>query len=115
MEMFVIVRKTNGKFQFSLRGTDGRAILISKEYGNKTICELYIQNVKKFAVVESNFNLRNISQVDFYFTLETEEGEVLGSSSIYKSRLACQHDIFAVRKLAPDAEIESYAVDNIYQ
>lgn len=110
---FIIVRKTNGAFQFSLRADNGRAILISNEYSNRESCEKGIEAVRKYAQAQTNFQMVNFTEVDFYFKLEDEDGSILGSSDIYKSKLACKQDIIAVNALAAKAEVDHYAVDSI--
>ncbi len=110
---FIIVQKTNGSFQFSLRADSGRAILISNEYSNRESCERGISTVREYSLNEQNFQLLNFTEADFYFKLQDGNGQTIGSSDIYKSKLACRQDIIAVHKLAEKAEIESYAVDSL--
>lgn len=110
---FIIVKKTNGTFQFSLRADSGRAILISNEYSGRESCEKGIEAVRKYSKVQQNFQMVNFTEVDFYFKLQDERGSILGSSDIYKSKLACKQDIIAVTALAANAEVDRYALDSI--
>ena len=108
---FIVVQKTNGSYQFSLRGDSGRAILISNEYSCRESCETGISTVRECSQDEQNFQLLNFSEADFYFKLQDQNGQTIGASDIYKSKMACTQDIIAVHSLAVNAEIESYAVD----
>lgn len=113
MGLFIIVQKTNGAFQFSLRADNRRSILIGNEHSSKESCEQGIEAVRKYSRKQDNFHLVNFAEVDFYFKLEDENGLLLGSSDMYKSRLACQQDIMAVHALASSADVESYAIDTL--
>ena len=110
---FILVQKTNGTYQFSLRADSGRAILISNEYSCRESCETGISSVRECSLDEKNFQLLNFTETDFYFKLQDGNGQTIGASDIYKSKLACKQDIIAVHKFAAKAEIESYAVDSL--
>lgn len=108
MGTFIIVQKSNGSFQFSLRAGNGRAILISPEFSDSASCEQGIEAVKEHYSDDANFVLRTSSKGEFYFNLETQSGHLLGSSDTYKNSVACHQDILAVKAFARGATVDNY-------
>ena len=114
MSTFVIVQKSNGLYQFSLRAGNRRAILISPEFASISICEKCIQAVREYATDDANFSIMTAPNGDSYFNLETSNGKILGSSVMYTSRTACSQDILAVKTFAPEAFIDSYYAGEVF-
>lgn len=114
MGIFVLVQKTNGAFQFSLRAENGKVILVSPEFSCKASCEEGIGMVREHANNNANFTLLASSKDSYYYILETASGQLLGSSNLHKSRIFCEQDIFSVKRLAPGAVVDRYFVDQVY-
>lgn len=106
ISLFVIVKKTNGSYQFSFRSVDRRAILISDEYPCLESCEGGIATVKVNSQDKSNFVLLTSSTGEFYFILKTKNGKIIGKSKTYNSMIACFFGIASVRSYASEAFIE---------
>jgi uncharacterized protein len=114
MSTFVIVQKSNGLYQFSLRAGNGRAILISPEFTSISICEKCIQAVREYATDDASFAIMTAANGDSYFNLEASNGKILGSSVMYESRRACSQDIIAVKTFAPEAFVDSYYAGEVH-
>ena len=55
MGKFVITKRKNGEFQFSLKATNGQEILGSEGYTTMAACKNGIESVKKNAADEGRF------------------------------------------------------------
>ena len=56
MAKFVIVKRSNGEFQFNLKATNGQTILSSEGYSTKMGCENGIASVKSNSQDESRYD-----------------------------------------------------------
>jgi len=106
MGKFVITKRTNGEFQFSLKAGNGQEILGSEGYTTKSACENGIESVKRNAQDDSKFDTKKSKNDKFYFNLKATNGQIIGTSEMYESEAACKNGIESVKKNAPDATVE---------
>ena len=105
MGKFVIKKRKNGEFQFDLKAGNGQVILSSEGYTTMAACKNGIESVKKNAVEDARYELKEAKNGTPYFNLKAGNGQVIGTSEMYSSVAACENGIESVKKNAPDAEV----------
>ncbi|WP_205510036.1 YegP family protein [Longitalea arenae] len=110
MGKFIITKRVNGEFQFSLKTGNGETILSSEGYSTKSNCQNGIESVKRNAPDENKYDRKRASNGKFYFTLEAVNGQTIGISELYESESGCTNGILSVRMQAPDATIQDATI-----
>lgn len=110
MGKFVISKRSNGEFQFSLKAGNGEIILNSEGYATKANCENGVASVQKNAQDDSKFELKTASNGKFYFCLKATNGQVIGTSGMYASEATRATGIDSVKNNAPTATVEDQTV-----
>lgn len=110
MGKFVITKRVNGEFQFSLKAGNGETILSSEGYSTKLNCQNGIDSVKRNAPDENKYDRKIASNGKFYFTLEAANGQTIGISELYESESGRNNGILSVRTQAPDATIQDATI-----
>lgn len=110
MGKFVITKRKNDEFQFSLKAGNGEAILQSEGYVTKASCINGIESVKKNSPDESKFELLESKNGKYYFNLKAGNGQVIGTSEMYETAASRKNGINSVMKNAPDATIDDQTV-----
>ena len=105
MGKFVITKRTNGEFQFNLKAGNGQVILTSEGYTTLAACKNGIESVKKNAVEDARFELKEAKNGAPFFNLKAGNGQIIGKSEMYSSQAACENGIASVMKNAPEAEV----------
>jgi len=114
-----VVKNTNTGVKFDLKATNGQVILTSEVYTTKQACLNGIESIKKNCVggvedqtVENfetvkhpKFELYADKAGEFRFRLKATNGEVIGVSEGYKTKVSCENGIESVKNNAPDAEV----------
>jgi uncharacterized protein YegP (UPF0339 family) len=108
MGKFIITKRTNGEYQFSLVAGNGQKILVSEGYSAKENCLNGIASVKTNAQNDSNFDRRTSTNGKFYFNLKAKNGQIIGTSELYESIAARENGIFSVQRNSQIAEIIEY-------
>ena len=85
MGKFVITKRVNGEFQFSLKAGNGETILNSEGYTTKSNCQNGIDSVKRNAQDENQYDHKIAANGKFYFTLEAVNGQTIGISELYET------------------------------
>lgn len=85
MSKFVVSRRKNGEYQFTLVANNGEVILASEGYTSKIACENGIESVKKNAIELIRFDRMTSSNGKYYFNLKATNGQIIGSSELYES------------------------------
>lgn len=109
MGKFVISKGKSGQFRFSLKAGNGKEILASEAYKTKAACENGISSVKKNAPNDALYERKKAKNGNDYFTLKATNGQVIGTSEMYKSASAMENGIASVRKNAPGASTDDSA------
>ena len=110
MGKFVITKRVNGEFQFSLKAGNGETILNSEGYSTKSNCQNGIDSVKRNAPDENKYDLKIAANGKFYFTLEAVNGQTIGISELYENETGRNHGILSVKTHAPGAIIQDATI-----
>lgn len=105
MGKFVVSKRKNDEFQFSLKATNGQVILSSEGYTTKAACINGIESVKKNSQTETRFEVSESKNGKHYFNLKATNGQIIGSSQMYETLASCQNGVKSVMNNAPEAEI----------
>lgn len=103
---FEIKKSKSGQFTFVLKAPNGRVILTSEQYNDKTSVKNGVESVKKNARNDSNYDLKLSSKGQHYFVLKAPNGQVIGQSEMYSSKSSMENGIESVKKNAPGAKLE---------
>lgn len=103
---FELKTAKDGQFMFNLKATNGQVILTSERYKQKLSAEKGIESVRKNAVREGAFEVRENSKGEPYFILKATNGQEIGRSEYYSSKGSMEKGIASVTKNAPEAKLE---------
>jgi uncharacterized protein len=106
MGTFIIKKRTNGEYQFTLEAGNGTTILVSEGYSAKASCENGIESVKAHAPYDSNYDRLTASNSKYYFNLKASNGRIIGTSQMYETALGRDAGIESVKANAPHAGID---------
>ena len=110
MGKFIITKRVNGEFQFSLKAGNGEIILNSEGYSTKSNCQSGIDSVKRNAPDDNKYDRKIASNGKFYFTLEAVNGQTIGVSELYENESGRNNGILSVKTNAPDAIIQDATI-----
>jgi uncharacterized protein YegP (UPF0339 family) len=102
---FKIETRQDGQFMFNLK-TGADVILTSEAYTTRAACVNGIESVKKNASDDGRYRRTTTPDGMFRFALDAANGQAIGGSGYYETEAARDAAIEAVKKSAPDAEIE---------
>lgn len=102
---FVIETREDGQFVFNLKA-GAEVILMSEAYTSKAACVNGIESVKKNAADDARYRKTTTPDGKYRFALDAANGQAIGGSGYYDTEAARDADIEAVKKNAPDAEVE---------
>lgn len=105
MGKFVITRRVNKEYQFNLKAKNGEIILTSEGYVQKASCLKGIESVRLNSQEDSRFERKTSVNDKDYFVLKARNGEIIGKSQLYSSKIAMENGIASVKSNAPEAEI----------
>ncbi len=95
--MYEIYRSAkNRQAYFRLKARNGQIILASEGYKTKASCKSGIRSVRANAAREGSFDVKKARNGKFYFTLVARNGEVIGTSQMYKTKDGCKKGIASV-------------------
>lgn len=102
---FVVSRRSNGEYQFSLCASNGQNILASEGYSSRDACLNGVESVRKNAADPARFEARTASDGRPYFVLKAGNHQVIGQSQMYASEASRDNGIESVRNHAPGAAL----------
>lgn len=106
MGKFIITKRTNGEYQFSLLAGNGQIILLSELYTQKAGCINGIKAVVKYSQDETKFERKTASNGKYYFNLKAANGAIIGTSQMYESEAARENGIYSTSINAKENKIE---------
>ncbi|WP_422082227.1 YegP family protein [Ulvibacterium sp.] len=106
MGKFEINKDKAGKFRFNLKADNGQVILSSEAYETKASCENGIESVKKNSGDDAKYEKNEAKDGRVYFNLKASNGQVIGTSQMYKQDSGFSNGIASVKKNAPGASVE---------
>jgi uncharacterized protein YegP (UPF0339 family) len=110
MAKFVIIKRKNSEFQFSLKADNGEVILSSEGYYAKAACLNGIDSVKTNGVQDSSYSREISTNGKYYFNLKASNGQIIGTSEMYVSAGGRDQGIDAVKRSVSNATIEDLTV-----
>lgn len=107
-EKFQIFKDRAGEFRFNLHSRGNSEIILrsSEGYTTKQGCLTGINSVKRNAPDDSKYYRGTSSNNQYFFSLKAGNGEIIGVSEMYVSTSGRDNGIDAVKRDAPNAEIE---------
>lgn len=96
----------NEEYYFRLKAGNGEIILNSLGYNSKSSAENGVESVRINSQTKERYVEKETSDKRYYFNLKAGNGQVIGSSLLYKSESGMNNGIASVGKNAYDAEIE---------
>jgi uncharacterized protein YegP (UPF0339 family) len=106
MGTFLITKRKDGDFQFSLKAGNGQIILTSEGYSSRAACDNGIESVRKNAQDDARFERKESSNGKPFFSLKATNGQIIGKSEMYESLASMENGIESVKKNAVDAEVK---------
>ena len=113
MGKYVITTRKNGEFQFVLKSTNGRTILVSEGYKTKANTNKGIESVRKHAHATAKFDLFTAKNGEYYFNVRASNGQIIGSSEGYNSLSSRSKGMNSVRQNAADAIVVDLTVEKV--
>lgn len=110
MGKFVVSKRSNSEFQFTLKADNGQVILSSEGYSSKAGCENGIESVRKNSGEDDRYDSKTSSNNKYYFNLKATNGQIIGNSEMYESVAGRDNGIESVKRNAPNASVEDATV-----
>jgi len=107
---FQIYYDKTGEYRFRLRDDEDHIILVSESYKQKTSAIKGIESIRSNAVVDKHYELKTSSNDMFMFNLKAGNGQVIGTSKLYRTEALRGKVIEQVRNLAPVASVDDCAI-----
>ena len=105
--MFEIFKSDkSGDFRFRLKARNGQIILTSQGYRNKKDCLNGVESVRKNSQIDNYFEKKKGKNGKYHFNLIARNGEIVGSSQMYKTKRTMQIGIDSVKKNAPEGPVK---------
>jgi hypothetical protein len=104
---FVNYTGKDGKHYFKLKAGNGEVILTSQGYKAEKDRDNGVESVRKNSKVEARFQTKTATNGKHYFVLTATNGQVIGTSQMYKSESGCANGIASVTRNAGDAAVEA--------
>lgn len=106
MGKFIVSKRKDGEFHFSLKASNGQIILSSQGYKSKPSCMKGVESVQKNAGEDKHFEKKTSSNGKIFFNLKSSNGQIIGTSQMYASDASCKKGIRSVQVNAPEAEVD---------
>lgn len=106
MSCFIISTRSNGELQFNLIANNGKVILTSEGYVDRSNCQNGIASVKKNAILDDAYVRKISTNKKHYFNLKAANGQIIGTSELYESAQAMEVGIASVKKNAIEAILQ---------
>ncbi len=102
---YVLSKTGSGAFRFALKAGNHEIILVSENYVAKNSAEKGIASVQKNAPDDAKYERLIAKDGQFYFNLKAGNGEIIGTSEMYKSTQGRDNGIESVQKNGPITDI----------
>ena len=110
MGKFQIFYDKAGEYRFRLRDHEDHIILVSESYKQKASAVKAIESVRVNASEDTHFERKTASNGLFMFNLKAANGQIIGTSSFYKSESIRDEIIDLVTRQAPSASVDDCAM-----
>jgi len=102
---FKVSTRPDGQYTFTLKA-GSEVLLTSEAYSTRAACINGVESVKKNAADDDRYRRTTAADGRFRFGLAAANGQAIGASEYYDTEAAREEGIEAVKKSAPDAEVE---------
>jgi uncharacterized protein YegP (UPF0339 family) len=103
---FVIKQGSSDEYSFHLTASNSEIILVSQRYGSRESAENGVASVKTNAPHDEQYRRRTSKDEQRYFVLKAANGEVIGTSEMYRADAGMEGGIASVKRGAAVAEVE---------
>ncbi|HPE15335.1 MAG TPA: YegP family protein [Oscillospiraceae bacterium] len=114
---FILARGRSGRYQFSLKATNGQIIASGGPFPSLEACRNCVERVRRYAraatedqtapgfqaLDDPKYEIYLDGEGRFRFRLRAEDGEVVAAGDAYKAKASCRNGIDAIGRNAPDA------------
>jgi hypothetical protein len=108
---FQIYKDNVGGYRFRLKARNGEIIIHSSQgYVYKYQCQDAVTSVKNNSPYDSRYSRNIATNGQYYFSLKTLDGKILGMSEMYNSIQGRDNGIESVKTNAPDAPVEDLTI-----
>lgn len=94
-----------GKSMFNLKAGNHQVILTSQSYESEQGAMDGIESVRKNGASTASFEKKVASSGDSFFVLKSSNGQVIGTSEMYKSEAARDNGIASVVENSPSTKV----------
>lgn len=101
---FEIVIGVNNQFQFKLIGPDGKPVLVSRGFANRSDCMALIRDIKESASAQERYEKR-VADGKFSFRLKAANHKILGECGPFEKEEEREAAIAVVRRSSEAAVI----------
>ncbi len=105
MEKFTIFKGSNGQYYFNLKASNGKVILQSEGYTQKSSCNTAIAAVKSNCLIDSRYHRKISTNSQYYFVLVANNSQSIAVSEMYSSKQMLELGVLSVKTNAPSATI----------
>lgn len=106
MGKFIIKKRSNGEYQFNLLSENGEVVLTSEGYEHKSSCMFGINSVRGNSHLLSRYESHRAMNGQHYFVLNAANGQVIGTSELYKTEHAMNNGIESVMDNGRSEQVE---------
>lgn len=96
----------NEKFYFQLKAANGQVILQSQGYASRGGATNGIASVQKNCADDACFERKVAKDGQHFFNLKAANGQIIGSSEMYKKPASCENGVASVMKNGPSERID---------
>lgn len=96
----------NDDYYFRLKAGNGEVVLTSQGYSDKSGAKNGVESVVKNSGDKGNFECKESSNGKYFFNLKAKNGQIIGSSQMYKSESGRDNGIDAIGRAADGAKVE---------
>ncbi|MCB1956845.1 MAG: YegP family protein [Rhodocyclaceae bacterium] len=102
---FELTKSEKGEFYFKLLGADGSTLVRSEGYNAKASATNGIESVRKNSTEDGRYELKTASDGREFFNLKASNGQVIGTSPMFKDAAARDGAVAEVKKGAGAAKL----------
>lgn len=103
---FELTKNEKGEFFFKLANADGGTLVRSEAYNAKSSATNGVESVRKNAAEAGRYELKDASDGRPYFNLKASNGQVIGTSPMFKDGAAREAAIAAMETGAAGAALD---------
>ncbi len=99
------LKKSGDKFMFNLKAGNGQVILSSQRYASRASAQNGIASVQRHCGDDSRYQRKTASNGKFHFSLLASNGQIIGTSQMYKTETSRDKGVESVKANGPSDNI----------